>query len=93
MKWPQVAVWLQKGFTKRDNDNPVGDRLQRLEENIARKESKQETKPMPNNEIVGDDILSWMNDEDLSVFLRNEIDIKNQTSEDVLSAVNEKGLF
>jgi hypothetical protein len=93
MKWPQLAVWLQKGFTKRDNNNPVGDRLQGLEENIVRNKSKQETKPIPNNEIVGNDILSWMNDEDLSVFLRNEMDIKNQRPEDALSTANEKGLF
>jgi hypothetical protein len=103
MKWPQVAVWLQKGITQRDTDNPVGEKLQGLEKNIAREESKQvtadatkEMQPTQQASKKGTnefDILSLMNDKNLSLFFMNEISIKNKKSEEALSDANEKGLY
>jgi KAP family P-loop domain len=104
MKWPQVAVWLQKGVMERVKDNPVGEKLQGLENNLVIDESKQVTAHSSNNEVQTtpqesnketeeNDIVSWMNDKNLSLFFANEINIKNKKPEEALSAANEKGLY
>jgi hypothetical protein len=103
MKWPQVAVWLQKGVMERENDNPVGDKLLGLEKNIVGDKSRQvtvssnkkprKTKQISENDTDDNDMGLWLNDKSLSLFFKNEINIKNEKPEEALSTANEKGLY